>query len=290
MTQSSTADDVLLGGGSPRTRKPVRPLRHYRRGVLAVVVAVIGVLVLMGLARNPNIQWAVVGQFLFSPAVLGGLWTTVQMSLLAMALSVVLAVVVALMRVSSSRVMQSIAALYIFLLRGVPMIVQVIFWGNIGLFVKTITIGIPFTSVEFFSVSTSSLVTPFIASVMGLGLAESAYMAEIIRGGLLSVARGQRQAAKALGMTGSQTFRRIVIPQAWRVIVPPTGNQLISLLKATSIVSVIAGGDLLTQVMNISGLNYRTIELLLVATIWYLAVVIVLSVGQFFIERKVAEK
>lgn len=270
--------------------KPVKHVRHYDRGLLAVVVIVVCVLASLNLARNPNIVWSVVGKYIFSQAVLEGLWTTVQMAFLAMVLSLALAVFVALMRVSSSRILQSVAALYIFVLRGVPMIVQVIFWGNIGLFVKTITVGVPFTDVTFFSVGTTGLITPFVASVLGLALAESAYMSEIIRGGLLSVPRGQRQASMALGMTGRQTFLRIVIPQAWRVIVPPTGNQLIGLLKATSIVSVIAGGDLLTQALNIAGLNYRTIELLIVATIWYLAVVIVMSVIQFFVERRVAEK
>lgn len=281
---------AAIGRPTARFDKPIVRIRHYGRGVLAVVVALIALAVIASLARNPNISWQVVGDYLFNESILRGLLTTLEMSVLAMVLAIVLAVVVAMMRISESRIISSIASLYIFIFRGVPLMVQVIFWGNIGLFVKKITIGIPFTDVHVYSHATSGLVTPFVASVAALAFAESGYMAEIVRSGLLSVDRGQQQAAKALGMRKRQTLRLIVIPQALRVIVPPTGNQLIGMLKATAIVSVIAGGDLLTTAQNISGLNYRTIELLLVATIWYLAVIVIMSIVQVFVERRVAEK
>lgn len=271
-------------------QKPVRPVRHYGRIAVGLATLVMAVVAILGLARNRNIDWGIVGQYLFNDNILRGLLTTLQMTVLAMALGMVLAVAVALMRLSSSRILQAVGAAYVFMLRGVPLVVQVIFWGNLGLFMDEVSIGIPFTSITFYSAPTAGLITPFIASVAALAMAESAFEAEIIRAGLLSVGRGQREAAKALGLSAAQTIRKIIVPQAMKVILPPTGNQLIGVLKATAIVSVIAGGDLLTQAENISGLNYRTIELLLVATIWYLTVVALLSVGQFFLERKVAER
>jgi polar amino acid transport system permease protein len=302
MARTSATEEPAGGGASTSPErvsadsstggfdKPIVRIRHVERGVLAGVVALALLALVVSLARNPNISWPVVGEYLFNESILSGLLTTLEMSVLAMAVAIVLAVVVAMMRVSESRIISSIAGLYIFFFRGIPLMVQVIFWGNIGLFVKTITIGIPLTGIDLYSHPTKDLVTPFVASVAALAFAESAYMAEIVRSGLLSVDRGQRQAAKALGLRQRQTLRLIVVPQALRVIVPPTGNQLIGMLKATAIVSVIAGGDLLTTAQNISGLNYRTIELLVVATIWYLVVIVIMSIGQAFVERRVAEK
>jgi polar amino acid transport system permease protein len=207
-----------------------------------------------------------------------------------MGISMVGAVLVALMRMSESGIIRWVAAGYVFIFRGIPIILLLIFVGNLGLFIKRLTIGIPFTDVHFFSRPSSQLITPFVASIIGLSLAGSGYMAEIVRGGLLSVGRGQREAAKAIGMTSLQTTRYIVLPPALRVIVPPMGNELISMLKATAIVSVIGGGDLLTMAQTISGANYRTIEMLIVAATWYFAVIGVASVGQHFLEKRTAER
>lgn len=273
-----------------KRRGDVVPVRHYGRGVLAVAVSALVLWTLYGFATNPNFDWSVVAEFVFSPSILLGLWRTLQMTVLAMVVAVVLAVLVAVMRMSPSRIVSGVAAGYVFIFRGVPLIVLLIFIGNLGLFAKVITIGIPGTDVVFFSAPTGQVVTPFIASVIGLSLAGSGYMAEIVRGGLLAIGQGQHQAAKALGLNSVRTVRYIILPQALRVIVPPLGNEFISMLKASAIVAVIAGGDLLTVAQGISGVNYRTIEMLMVATIWYLLVIVIFSIGQFFIERKTAER
>jgi polar amino acid transport system permease protein len=268
----------------------VVPVRHYGRGVLAVVVGAILALVVYGFASNPNIEWSVVGDFLFNGDVLHGLLVTLELTALGMVLSVLLAVVLALMRMSESRIISGTAAGYIFVFRGVPLILLLIFVGNLGLFIKHITIGIPFTGLNIVDKPSSEVLTPFVASLIGLTLAGCAYMAEIVRGGLLASGRGQHDAAKALGLNALQTTRHIVLPQALRVIVPPMGNELISMLNATAIVSVIAGGDLLTVAQSISGSNYRTIEMLLVAAIWYFVVIAVLTVGQHALEKRIAER
>lgn len=272
------------------TKLNVVPVRHWGRGVLAVVSAFLLICVVLGLWTNPNIQWPIVGQFLFSPAILAGLWSTLQISAVSMVLALVLAVVIAVMRISPSRIVSGFAAGYVFIFRGVPMIVLLIFVGNLGLFFQNFAIGIPFTDITFWSVPVKDVMTPFLASVIGLSLAGSGYMAEIVRGGLLSIGRGQHEAAKALGLNGARTLRYVVLPQALKVLLPPMGNEFISMLKASAIVSVIAGGDLLTVALGISGVNFRTIELLIVATIWYLLVISVLTIIQYFVEKKAAAR
>lgn len=264
------------------------PARRWGRHVLAAVVVLVLAFLVYGFATNPNIEWKVVGRFLFSKAIFDGLWGTVRLTAISMVFAVALAVIVAVMRLSSSAVVSGVAAAYVYVFRGVPLIVLLIFVGNLGLFFKQITIGIPFTDVVFVSVPSKEIMTPFVASVIGLSLAGSGYTAEIVRAGLLSVGRGQHEAAMALGCTPSMTLRHIVLPQALKVLVPPMGNELVGMLKATAVVSVIAGGDLLTVALGISGVNYRTIELLLVATIWYLLVISVLSAVQFVVERRAA--
>ncbi|MGA1837266.1 amino acid ABC transporter permease [Herbiconiux sp. 11R-BC] len=272
------------------TKLNVVPVRHWGRGVLAVVVAIILVAVVAGLWTNPNIQWPVVWQFLFSPAILKGLGTTLAISAVAMVIALVLSVIIAVMRISPSRIVSGFAAGYVFLFRGIPMIVLLIFVGNLGLFFKNFALGIPFTDIVFWSVPVKDVMTPFLASVIGLSVAGSGYMAEIVRGGLLSINRGQHEAAKALGLNGTRTLRYIVLPQAMKVLLPPMGNEFISMLKASAIVSVIAGGDLLTVALGISGVNFRTIEMLIVATIWYLLVITVLTIVQHFVEKRVAAR
>lgn len=268
----------------------VVPVRYWGRQFLAVAVAVVLATVVYGFATNPNIKWAVVGQFLLDAAILEGLLGSLQLTAVSMVFATGLAVVIAVMRLSDSRIISAFAAGYVFVFRGIPLIVLLILVGNLGLFFKSFTLAIPFTDIVLVSVRTRDVMTPFIASIIGLSLAGSGYMAEIVRGGLLSVSRGQREAATALGCTPMMTLRWIVLPQALKVLIPPMGNELVSMLKATAIVSVIAGGDLLTAAVGISGVNYRTIELLIVATIWYLLVITVLSVGQVFIERRSAER
>ena len=275
---------------TPAPNRQVVPVRHVGRGLFTVVVALIVVQVLVSLATNEHIKWSVVGEFMLSPAILNGLKTTLIITLISSVLAMLLAVIAAVMRMSQSRIVSGVAFLYVFVFRGVPLIVLLILVGNLGLFVKEFSLGIPFTDVVFFSVPVSRVVTPLVASIIGLTLAASAYMSEIVRGGLLSVSSGQRQAAMALGLNKAQALRHIIIPQALRVIIPPMGNEFINTLKASALVSVIAGGDLLTVAMGISGVNYRTIELLFVATFWYLIIIVISSIGQYLLERRTAEK
>ncbi|NHN54760.1 amino acid ABC transporter permease [Calidifontibacter sp. DB0510] len=250
---------------------------------MAIVAALIA-----SLATNKNLDYGVITRNLTAGPVLRGLLTTFVMSIVGMVIGLVLGTLVALARMSSNRVLQAVAFAYIWFFRGVPLLVQLLVWGNLGLLFATLSLRIPFTQIVLVEANTNKVVTATVAACLGLGLHEAAYMAEIVRGGILAVDVGQGEAATALGMTSSLAMRRIVLPQALRVIIPPTGNQFISLLKASSLVSVIAGGDLLTAVENISAVNYRTMELLAVASFWYLVIVSVLSIGQHFLERRLS--
>ena len=201
-----------------------------------------------------------------------------------MAIGVVLGVVLALMRMSQSALVSGASWVYIWLLRGTPVLVQILLWYYIAALYPTVDLGIPFGP-SFVHLDANSLITPFVAAMLALGLNEGAYMSEIVRAGIISVDEGQTQAAQALGMTRLQTMRRIVLPQAMRVIIPPTGNETISMLKTTSLVAFIAVVDLLYAAQLIYSVNYKTIQLLIVASIWYLAVTSVLSIGQYYLER-----
>lgn len=257
--------------------------------VLAALAAALTIGFVVALATSPALDWGETGRYLFSPQVLSGVWVTIQLSIYAMAVGIVVGLVVGLGRMSHNRVLSTLSLLYITVFRSIPVLVQLLIWGNIGLVARSITLGIPFTDAQFFSISTNELIGPFTAAVLGLSLAESAYIAEVIRGGVLSVDKGQIEAASALGMSRGRTTRRVILPQALRVIIPPMGNQFVTLIKGTSLVSVIAGGDLLTQVNNISATSYRVIEMLAVAVFWYLVLVSAASVGQYFLERAVSK-
>jgi polar amino acid transport system permease protein len=211
-----------------------------------------------------------------------------MLTVLSMLIGVTLGVLLAVARLSPNPVLRTVSWVYIWFFRGTPALVQIIFWGNIGILFETVSIGIPFTDVTFFSEPTNQVVTLFVAGLLALGLNEGAYMAEIVRSGIIAVDRGQSEAARSLGMTGGQTMRRIVLPQAMRVIVPPTGNECIAMLKTTSLVSVIAGGELLTNVGNLYSRNFLILELLVVASIWYLVLTTIASIGQFYVERHYA--
>lgn len=266
-------------------QRPV-PVRRWGQWITAIVVLLILAALAITLATNDKLDYSVVFQYLTADAVMQGLLVTFELTIIAMAIGVVLGVLLALCRMSHNRVLQAIAFGYIWLFRGVPLLVQLLVWGNLGLLFATLGVGIPFTDISFVQVDTNVVVTGFVAACLGLGLHEAAYMAEVVRGGILAVDPGQKEAATALGMKGSTAMTRVVLPQAMRVIIPPTGNQFISLLKASSLVSVIAGGDLVTAVQNIGAVNYRTLEMLFVATFWYLVIVSALSIGQYFLERR----
>jgi polar amino acid transport system permease protein len=194
--------------------------------------------------------------------------------------------VLAVMRLSDNPIASTVSWAYIWFFRGTPLLVQLVFWYNLSALYPSLDLGIPFGGPAFLHANANSIITPVVAALFGLALNEAAYMAEIVRSGILSVDEGQVEAAQALGMRRSQAMRRIVLPQAMRVIIPPTGNQVISMLKTTSLVSVVAVADLMYTVQTISAETFKTIPLLICASLWYLLVTSVLSVGQYHLERR----
>jgi polar amino acid transport system permease protein len=261
------------------------PVRHAGRWVATVVVAFIAVVIVHSVATNPRFGWGTVGHYLFSSRILHGLVVTLELTAVSMAIGIVLGVLLAVMRLSPNPLVAGASGFYIWFFRGTPVLVQILFWSFISALYPRISLGIPFGGPEFLHGNANTLITPFLAAILALGLNEAAYMAEIVRAGIISVDEGQTEAASALGMTRLQTMRRIVLPQAMRVIIPPTGNETISMLKTTSLVSVIAYPELLYSAQLIYAVNYLQIPLLLTASIWYLVVTSVLSVVQYYIER-----
>ncbi len=251
---------------------------------MAVVLIVAAGLVSSAVG-NPRFQWSVVGDFFFSQQVLHGLVLTIELTVISMVVGIALGTVLAVMRLAPNPMVTGGSWFYIWLFRGTPLLVQLLFWNFISALYPKITLGIPFGP-DIVHASANSLITPFVAAILGLGLNEAAYMAEIVRAGILSVEEGQTDAAQALGMTRIKTMRRVVLPQAMRVIIPPTGNETISMLKNTALVSVIASTDLLYSVQLIYSQNFKQIPLLIVASLWYLILTTILSIGQFYVERR----
>ena len=288
MDEIVVAQPVASSPGSQRRRSTDGLAKKVvRRSVRWVMVAITFVLVAMLvhlLVTSSSLQWGVVGHYFFSSDVLSGLIRTLYLTAIAMLVGIVGGTILALMRISKSLVLSMAASSYIWLFRGTPLLVQLLFWFNIASFVPRLSLGIPFGP-SFVSASTNSLITILAAAVLGLGLNEAAHMAEIVRAGIVSVDPGQGEAALALGMPKRLIFRRIVLPQAMRVIIPPTGNQTIGMLKGTSLVSVISLPELLYSVQLIYARNFETIPLLVVASLWYLIVTTILSIGQHFVEK-----
>ncbi|HJQ43213.1 MAG TPA: amino acid ABC transporter permease [Jatrophihabitantaceae bacterium] len=288
--RSRQLSDVPAVSGGPYgsgDSQPIRavPLRRPGRWIAAVIVLALAFLFVYGAATNDRFHWDTYRQYLFDKRISTGAWNTVQLTLWAMVLGVALGVVVAIMRLSPNPVLKSAAWFYLWFFRGTPVYVQLVFWGLFGTLYPTIAFGVPFVH-QFGHVNVQRLDAAFFFAILGLGLNEAAYMAEIVRAGLLSVGEGQTEAATALGMSWGLTMRRIVLPQAMRVIIPPTGNELISMLKTTSLVVAVPYTlDLYNQSHQISGVIFRPVPLLLVAATWYLAMTSVLMVGQFYLER-----
>ena len=264
----------------------VVPLRHWGRWVAAAIMMLFAASFAWSLARNPNLEWGVVGEYLFKDFVIKGVGITLMLTVVAMVIGTVGGVLIAVMRLSSNPVLQAIAGFYVWFFRGTPLLVQIIFWGFLAALYERLVIGIPFTDITFASFDTNSVVGPMTAAVLALSLNEVAYAAEIVRGGIGSVDDGQDDAASALGLTKVQAMRTITLPQAMRVIVPPMGNETVTMLKSTALVSVIGGKDLLTAVQSVYAQNYKVIPLLVVAALWYLALTSILSIGQYFLEKK----
>ena len=285
MASQTDTPDVLTPAGRPDEIKAV-PVRHPGRWIAAAILLILAASLIYSAANNPRFHWDVFGSYLFDSRILHGLRITLELTVLAMAIGIALGVVLAIMRLSPNPVVSGTSWIYIWAFRGTPVLVQVLFWNFIASVWPTISIGVPFGGPSIVSGSANSLITPFVAGMLGLGLNEGAYMAEIVRAGIISVDEGQTEAAQALGMTRLQTMRRIVLPQAMRVIVPPTGNETISMLKTSSIVAFIALGDLLYSAQLIYSQNFRQIPLLVVASFWYLVCTTVLSIGQYYLERR----
>ncbi|MCG7365010.1 amino acid ABC transporter permease [Pantoea sp. ACRSH] len=257
----------------------------WGRWVSWIVALIVASNFLWLVATNPNFEWKVVLQWFTEASVLKGLEVTLGLTLVSMILGTGLGLLLAVWRLSENRLLSGLASLYIWFFRGTPLLVQLIFWYNLSTLFPVLSLTLPWTSVTWASWNTNDLITPLTAAIAGLALNEAAYMAEIIRAGLLSVDNGQVETTQAFGMSRSRALRRIIIPQAMRAIIPPSGNQLISMIKATSLVSVIAMGDLLYSVQAIYNRTFEIIPMLMVAVIWYLLITSILNVGQSAIER-----
>ena len=291
----------------------VVPVRHYSRwagGVVALIA--IAMLVHTMLSKVPDttgqmvchvvngrkscqpaqhwrFYWNVVGQYFTTSEVLHGLLLTLELTALAMLIGIVLGLVLAVMRLSHSRLLSGTAWSYTWFFRGTPVLVQLAFWFYIHALYANLTIGLPFLHVTFLSININSFDTSFFAAMIALGTNEAAYFSEIARAGLIAVDEGQTEAASSLGMTRAQTLRLVVLPQAMRVILPPTGNEVISMLKTSSLAMTISLVELYGATSNISAGNYEIMPLLIVASMWYLIVTTVLSIGQYYLERHYAK-
>lgn len=263
------------------------PLRHPWRWVAAVAIAVLVGLFLYGAATNPAFGWSTYREYLFNERVLRvGVVNTIQLTVYSMVAAILLGVVLAVMRLSPNPVFRSVSWVYLWIFRGTPVYVQLVFWGLIPTIYQRIQLGVPFGP-SFFHLDLQSLSIPFLLAIIGLALNEAAYMAEIIRAGIASVPEGQTEASMALGMSWGMTMRRTVLPQAMRVIIPPTGNEVISMLKTTSLVTGVPFTLDLYGITSreIAARIFEPVPLLLVAATWYLVVTSLLMVGQHYLER-----
>jgi polar amino acid transport system permease protein len=275
---------------------PVVPVRHPGRWVAAAVVVVLTVMLVHSLffshvllygRRRERFEWSVINNYFLSSQIIKALGVTLALTVLAMAGGIAIGVVMAIMRLSPNPIVTGSAWVYIWFFRGTPVLVQLLFWYNAAYIFPTFSLGVPFgPALVHFNLNT--WLTPFLAASVGLALNEGAYMSEIVRAGLISVDEGQNEAAQSIGMTRLMALRLIVIPQAMRVIIPPTGNETISMLKTTSLASVVVVAELTFTVEQIYSANYKTIPLLMVASLQYLWVTSVLMVGQYYLERHYA--
>lgn len=260
-----------------------------RRRLSWWIWGIIGVFVVFGFVNfmitTPGWQWNVVGEYLFKPEILRGVTNTIWLTVLSALTGLVFGGVVAVLRMSQNPALRLAGTAFIWLMRAIPALVVLLFIFFLGALVPDLTIGIPFTDVTLLSVKTNDVINKFTAALIGLTLIQAAYVGEIYRAGILSVTKGQYEAAGAIGMTRAQAMRRIVMPQAIRVIIPPLSNELITLFKSTSLVSVIGFTELLTSVQLVYGRTYQTIPMLLVACIWYLFLTSIAMLGQSALEK-----
>jgi len=264
---------------------PVVPLRHPERWILGALAVAVFAWLAYTLATNPNIRWEKVAEYLFFPKIIDGIWVTLMISVLATVLGLVLGVVLAVMKLSHNPVLNWLSTLYIWFFRGTPVLVQLIFWYNLAFLFPSLVIKVPFTNIGYMW-NTNDVMTGFNAALLGLGLNLAAYFAETVRAGIQAVDAGQTEAAYALGMTPGKRMRKIVLPQALRIIIPPTGNEFISMLKTTSLVYVVAGNDLMTNASQIYKQNNLIMELLIVASLWYMLMTAIATFFQSKLEAR----
>ncbi|WP_066039708.1 amino acid ABC transporter permease [Herbiconiux solani] len=279
---STTRTDGVRPEG--RTLLPQVRLKHTGRWISAAVIVVLLVLLVIG-ASQGDIDYAAIPAYVVSPVILEGLVNTIVLAIVAQVSAIVIGVAIALMRISKNPVAVAFASGYTWLFRGLPVLLQILLWYNLALIFPNLQLGIPFTDIVFVSLNTNDVMTTFVAAFLGLALNESAYMAEIVRAGLKSVDRGQIEAAQSIGETPAQRMSRIVLPQAMRVIIPPTGNDFINMLKGTAMASVIGYMELIKAANNISSFNLQVMETLIAAAIWYMVIVSIASIGQYYLER-----
>ncbi|MFJ3708979.1 MULTISPECIES: amino acid ABC transporter permease [unclassified Streptomyces] len=278
-----TADMEKVGpvdarpAGPPEAIRAI-PVRHYGRYVAAVVAIAVLVAIVYAFSQG-KINWSAIPDFFFDHRIIHGVGQTLLLTVLSMAIGIVGGIVLAVMRLSKNPVTSSISWFYIWFFRGTPVLVQLMVWFNLGLVFEYINLG------PIYKDYWSSFMTPLLTALLGLGLNEAAYMAEICRAGLLAVDEGQTEAAHALGMSHAKTLRRIVVPQAMRVIVPPTGNEVINMLKTTSLVAAVQFYELLRTAQDIGQTSGAAVEMLFLAAAWYLVLTTVFSIGQFYLER-----
>ena len=274
-------------GSDGRAIKAVR-LRHPIRNIFAAIIVIFVAAFVYDAALRPAFNWPAVGKYIFDRRISEAAVNTLQLTVYSMVIAIVLGVVLAVMRLSPNPVFKSISWFYLWVFRGTPVYVQLTFWGLLSVIYPVINLGLPFLN-PFITLPTGDALNVFQLAIIGLALNEAAYLAEIVRAGILSVDRGQEEASTALGMTWVQTMWRIIIPQSMRVIIPPIGNEVISMLKTTSLVTAVPYSfDLFTRSRDISAETFNTIPLFLVASLWYLAFTSILMVGQYFLEKRFA--
>ena len=264
---------------------PVVVLKHRDRWLVGALALLVFIWLLSTFATNPNIRWNKVADYLFFPKIIDGIWVTLTISVLATVVGLLLGILLAIMRLSHNPVLNWLSTLYIWFFRGTPVLVQLIFWYNLAFLFPRLVLQVPFTDVGIWW-NTNDVMTGFNSALLGLGLNLAAYFAETVRAGIQAVDTGQTEAAYALGMTPVKRMRVIVLPQALRIIIPPTGNEFISMLKTTSLVYVVAGNDLMTNASQIYKQNNLIMELLIVASLWYMVMTAIATFFQSKLEAR----
>lgn len=285
--QEAAGQTLSPPSSEPIVIRAVR-LRHPWRNFFAVLVVLAALVFIVDAAGRPAYDWPAVGKYLFDIRVIQAAGNTLQLTIYSMVIAIILGILLAVMRLSPNPVLKSVAWVYLWVFRGTPVYVQLVFWGLIAVIYQNISFGIPFMH-PWFTFKTAVAVDAFSLAIIGLALNEAAYMAEIVRAGILSVDKGQEEASKALGMSWGQSMRRVIIPQSMRIIIPPTGNEVISMLKTTSLVTAVPYTfDLYTRTRDIASETFNPIPLLIVASIWYLAFTSIMMVGQYYLEKRFA--